>query len=188
MSTQLTSESSLPLTIAVDLFRSSPPLPMDHKHPQSEPPASGQRESVSTRRASSADTERPPSAQRVNMEADAEDANDNDIERVDSNDDPAEQIDGIDWRDLEERYHKAMGKCNANEAALLEEWRNLMEFFHIWAAEGHAHETDRTFRRLRTRVTHVQNSEAQLEATRLHYINVVKAFESALALLNQVNG
>ncbi|OCK80524.1 hypothetical protein K432DRAFT_443091 [Lepidopterella palustris CBS 459.81] len=60
-----------------------------------------------------------------------------------------------------------------------------MNFFTIWADTSQSHEAERSFKRLRTRMAHVQNSEEKLETTRLHYIQVVKAFESALQLLNK---
>jgi hypothetical protein len=39
-------------------------------------------------------------------------------------------------------------------------------------------------KRFRTQMYHVQNSEESLEKKREHYMDVVNAFERALALLN----
>lgn len=97
--------------------------------------------------------------------------------------DPAEQIDDFDWDFLHERYHDAMSSASAQELALMQEFAQLMDYFKIWADAGANQESDRTFHRLRTRMTYVQNSEHKLERTREHYIQVVGAFESALALL-----
>ncbi|KAF2498629.1 hypothetical protein BU16DRAFT_300953 [Lophium mytilinum] len=98
--------------------------------------------------------------------------------------DPAEKIEDFDWGNLEERYHDAMDKNIDVEQRLTEEWDDLMNFFSIWQEASKHHEVDRSFRRLRTRTAHVQNSEENLEKTRVHYIQVVRAFESALDLLN----
>ncbi|KAF2806882.1 uncharacterized protein BDZ99DRAFT_366395, partial [Mytilinidion resinicola] len=97
--------------------------------------------------------------------------------------DPSERIEDFNWGELEDRYHEAMDKNIDVEQQLTEEWANLMNFFSIWQDASKHHEVDRSFRRLRTRMAHVQNSEENLEKTRNHYIHVVKAFESALDLL-----
>jgi hypothetical protein len=85
-------------------------------------------------RAGSSDTERPPSAQRplagtaqepeekpqtqiVNLE-DEESGEEND---------PAVSIEEFDWKDLEQRYHDAIGSCQHDEEALHKEWVELME-------------------------------------------------------------
>lgn len=99
--------------------------------------------------------------------------------------DPAAEIEHFDWAKLEERYHRAIGERNKEEQEILQEWENLMNFFTIWAQTSQTHEVERSFKRLRTRIAHVRNSENNLEATRAHYTKVVSAFESALALLNQ---
>ncbi|KAF2252770.1 hypothetical protein BU26DRAFT_420202 [Trematosphaeria pertusa] len=139
-------------------------------------------------RADSGETERPPSAQRANADA-PDPANVDEEAQLDDDDgddddaDPAEKIPTFDWANLEERYHDAINQCSDEEAELMLEWKQLMDFFKIWAEAGHYHETDRTFSRLRTRMAYVENSENRLEKMRQHYIDVVKAFESALALL-----
>ncbi|KAF2035933.1 hypothetical protein EK21DRAFT_53574 [Setomelanomma holmii] len=153
---------------------------------KSEPPAT-QPDAISQpplRRATSEETERPPSAQQARRDSDEHAGGDqDDEEELDS--DPAEKIVEFDWDELHERYHEAMKGCHDAEGELAQEWESLMSYFRIWAESGHEHETDRTFQRLRTRTTHVQNSEDRLERTRNHYIDVVKAFESALHLLKQ---
>lgn len=49
---------------------------------------------------------------------------------------------------------------------------------------GAVGEEERAGKRLRTRMAFVQQKEESLEEKRLHYVKVVKAFESALALLS----
>lgn len=102
--------------------------------------------------------------------------------------DPNEPLKPFNWNDLEAEYHAAMKKCDDEESALMEEWVELTKFFQIWAQSGHHQETDRTFRRLKTRMAHVQHSEEDIEKTRQHYVSVVQAFESAMRLLNGVTG
>ncbi|KAF2468151.1 uncharacterized protein BDR25DRAFT_305154 [Lindgomyces ingoldianus] len=126
---------------------------------------------------------RPTSGQRKNADANDKPAIENE-EDLEEQCDPANQIVDFDWEDLAVRYHHEMRQCQQHEEDLLKEYGELMDFFRVWVESGHAHETDRTYHRLRTRMTHVQSSEEHLEKTRNHYINVVKAFESALNLLN----
>ncbi|RMZ66652.1 zinc finger fyve domain-containing 19 [Pyrenophora seminiperda CCB06] len=137
----------------------------------------------SLRRINSEETERPPSVQRTQDGADgpADAESESDLEEEGS--DPADRIVDFDWEDLHHRYHEAMKNCHGEEAALMQEWENLMDYFRVWAQSGHEHETGRTYSRLRTRTTFVQNEEDLLEQKRTHYITVVKAFESALSLL-----
>ncbi|KAE8826197.1 hypothetical protein PTNB73_09807 [Pyrenophora teres f. teres] len=155
---------------------------------RAEPPPTQDAQAVeppSLKRINSGEAERPPSAQRTQDGDDANDAADSKSE-ADSDDgesDPADRITDFDWEDLHHRYHEAMKTCHGEEAALMHEWEALMNYFRVWAQSGHEHETDRTYSRLRTRTTFVQHEEDTLEQKRHHYINVVKAFESALSLL-----
>ncbi|KAH7379317.1 hypothetical protein DE146DRAFT_625558 [Phaeosphaeria sp. MPI-PUGE-AT-0046c] len=160
-------------------FKSEPPAPQSDVAPK--PPL---------RRVNSEETERPPSAQRVQRDA-IPDSEASDEDELDA--DPAEKIVDFNWDELHQRYHSAMDGCHTHEAELAQEWESLMNYFRVWAESGHTHETDRTFQRLKTRTSHVQNSENSLEqrrhhckfTTNIHHldINVVKAFESALSLL-----
>ncbi|KAI4673263.1 uncharacterized protein J4E88_008875 [Alternaria novae-zelandiae] len=109
------------------------------------------------RRMHSDETERPSSAQRTKDEVDDEADAAAEQQSEDEESDPAEKIVDFDWEDLEARYHDAMKTCHNQEDLLMQE--------------------------LRTRSTYVQHEEAELEQKRNHYINVVKAFESALNLL-----
>lgn len=53
-----------------------------------------------------------------------------------------------------------------------------------WSQTTVVRDEARALKRFKTQMQHVQNSEEDLEKKRKHYVNVVKAFESALALLN----
>ncbi|KAF2800058.1 hypothetical protein K505DRAFT_229634 [Melanomma pulvis-pyrius CBS 109.77] len=138
-------------------------------------------------RPSSTDTERPPSTQRVNQDAQNDPPSEHEEVLENEESDPAANIADFDWEELALRYHGDIRKCEGNEAELMQEWEELMNYFRIWAESGHAHETDRTFSRFQTRISYVQNSEDKLERTRIHYTNVVKAFESAMSLLSNIN-
>ncbi|KAF2132940.1 hypothetical protein P153DRAFT_364194 [Dothidotthia symphoricarpi CBS 119687] len=186
------SESSLPTHHSLQTFRSSPPtLPsitiqkMDSKSRfKSEPPATQDEGATHPllSRVSTGETERPPSAQPIQGDADGSPDTSEDDEMGEDND-PAEKIVDFDWEELHARYHEAINKCHEGDAALMQEWESLMSYFRIWAEAGHEHETSRTYSRLQTRSAYVQNSEEKLEKTRKHYTNVVRAFESALNLL-----
>ncbi|KAL1867585.1 hypothetical protein Plec18167_008585 [Paecilomyces lecythidis] len=69
------------------------------------------------------------------------------------------------------------------EQELRDETAKLLEVFMTWSQVAVSHDEDRAFKRFKTRMQHVQNSEMKLEDKKKHYANVVKAFESALALL-----
>lgn len=140
---------------------------------------------------SSGDTERPLPSNQQTIAIGRKNPNDQNIVEEDDDEDeydPAQRLKPLDWTRLEENYHDAMNKCDQDEAALTDEWAALMNFFQIWAQSGHTQETDRSFKRLKTRMAHVQRSEESIEKTRLHYVNVVQAFESAMQLLNGVTG
>ncbi|PVI03735.1 hypothetical protein DM02DRAFT_520175 [Periconia macrospinosa] len=133
--------------------------------------------------------EPPPSAQRKNAETSdgpgqnkEEEHEEHSVEGEEEYD-PAEKIPDFLWTEMFTRYHDAMNHATHEEIQLLDEWGQLMKFFRIWADAGWSHETDRSFSRLKTRAAYVQHAENNLEMTRKHYIDVVKAFESALALL-----
>ncbi|OAG09059.1 uncharacterized protein CC84DRAFT_1215502 [Paraphaeosphaeria sporulosa] len=128
---------------------------------------------------------RPPSAQQAQQVPEAEDLEPGEDEEYDSEDDadPADEMAHFNWEGLHERYHDTINTASAQEQELLREFSELVNYFNIWANAGANQESDRTFHRLRTRMTYVQNSEQKLENTRQHYIGVVQAFESALNLL-----
>ncbi|KAL3958747.1 hypothetical protein ACCO45_006909 [Purpureocillium lilacinum] len=57
------------------------------------------------------------------------------------------------------------------------------EYFRAWAAAASVHDDERAIKRLRTRQRFVNLSEEKAAQKQQHYEEVVKAFESALALL-----
>ncbi|KAH8732764.1 hypothetical protein GQ44DRAFT_696392 [Phaeosphaeriaceae sp. PMI808] len=192
------SESSLPKhQPASSIFPSSPPIIQDRgasfenllsmdspPRSKSDPPVTQDDKNAKPTigRVGSEETERPPSAQQHRHYSD-EHADDNDDSVEEMIEDPEDKIADFDWEALHQRYHDAMHGCQENEAELSREWESLMSYFRVWADSGNEHETDRTFQRLQTRTAYVHHSEAKLEKTQNHYINVVKAFESALNLL-----
>lgn len=76
-------------------------------------------------RADSGETERPASAQRI--KADTEQATTEEEDEEDEDADPADKIDDFNWDDLQERYHQAIDTVSQEEAALMQEWSQLME-------------------------------------------------------------
>ncbi|KAL2041560.1 hypothetical protein N7G274_005942 [Stereocaulon virgatum] len=92
-------------------------------------------------------------------------------------------LEAYDWEHLEDRFHAEMEVCGKREEGIQEEFNELLEVFKTWAATGSTHEEQRAGKRLRTRIAFVQQREKSLEEKRTHYVKVVKAFESALALL-----
>ncbi|PSN62955.1 hypothetical protein BS50DRAFT_576797 [Corynespora cassiicola Philippines] len=169
--------------------------------PSANPPAPAPDPSKHLRQ-NSTDTERPTSAQRIRPESPSSSKSTSDDETAepskeaaikaeteqDDESDPAEKIPDYDWDDLAKRYHDAIRECSAEEEQLADEFAKLMDFFKVWAQSGHDGETGRTHLRLKARMEHVQHSEEVLEQKREHYIRVVKAFESALNLLNAQMG
>ncbi|GKZ51722.1 hypothetical protein AbraIFM66951_006866 [Aspergillus brasiliensis] len=74
----------------------------------------------------------------------------------------SENLSDYDWDQLQEEYITFMGRHEKAEKELCSRVAKLLE----------------------TQMKHVQTSEEDLELKRKHYVDVVKAFESALALLN----
>ncbi|PWY71483.1 hypothetical protein BO70DRAFT_365213 [Aspergillus heteromorphus CBS 117.55] len=89
-----------------------------------------------------------------------------------------------DWNQLEEEYIDSMEKHGGAEQALCIRVSKLLEIFTAWSETTITRDEIRALKRFKTQVQHVQTSEENLEKKRKHYIDVVKAFESALALLN----
>ncbi|KAF2442317.1 hypothetical protein P171DRAFT_433845 [Karstenula rhodostoma CBS 690.94] len=180
-------------------FRSSPPYfpqsslsgmadvsnDQTHKAEHAENASNAEETRAPSIPADSTEEDRPPSAQQAQQVPEVENLEPGEGEAYDSNDDvdPADEIVDFDWEELHERYHNTISTASAQEQELLEEFAQLMDYFKIWADAGANQESDRTFHRLRTRMTYVQNSEQKLANTRQHYIEVVRAFESALDLL-----
>ncbi|KAL3448883.1 hypothetical protein BJX65DRAFT_306436 [Aspergillus insuetus] len=95
-----------------------------------------------------------------------------------------ERIKDCDWSELESSYIQMMEEHERAEGDLGDQITKLLQIFTSWSQTTVAHDETRALKRFRTQMNHVQNSEESLEKKRNHYMDVVKAFESALALLN----
>lgn len=87
-------------------------------------------------RADSGETERPPSVQRVNPDANKSPNCTDDEEELDEEPDPGNKIVDFDWEDLHERYHRAINTASAEEAELMSEWSELMEVCCLYSPHG----------------------------------------------------
>ncbi|KAI2641167.1 hypothetical protein GGS21DRAFT_503327 [Xylaria nigripes] len=90
----------------------------------------------------------------------------------------------FDWEDFEDRYEKALQEADDKERQLLEEFEQLVKYFNVWASASSAHDNERAVKRLQTRERYVRLSEQSLSQKKQHLTEVVKAFQSALALLS----
>ncbi|ODA77539.1 hypothetical protein RJ55_07168 [Drechmeria coniospora] len=89
----------------------------------------------------------------------------------------------FDWDDFEARYEKALQAADAREREIMKEAEGLSKYFQAWAAAASSHDDARAVKRLRTRQRFVNLSEEKAVQKQQHYEEVVRAFESALALL-----
>ncbi|KAI1827174.1 hypothetical protein F4861DRAFT_494301 [Xylaria intraflava] len=90
----------------------------------------------------------------------------------------------FDWEDFEDRYEKALQEADDKEKRMLEEFEKLVKYFNVWATASSAHDNERAVKRLQTRERYVRLSEQSLSQKKQHLTEVVKAFQSALALLS----
>ncbi|KAI1106207.1 hypothetical protein F4804DRAFT_301931 [Jackrogersella minutella] len=90
----------------------------------------------------------------------------------------------FDWENFEDRYEKALQEADEQEKQLLEEFDSLVKYFNVWASASSSHDNERAVKRLQTRERHVRLSEQALLQKKQHLSEVVKAFQSALALLS----
>ncbi|PYH99547.1 hypothetical protein BO71DRAFT_313859 [Aspergillus ellipticus CBS 707.79] len=88
------------------------------------------------------------------------------------------------WDRLEQEYIICMKHHGETEQELYSRVSKLLQVFTAWSETTIACDETRALKRFKTQMQHVQNSEENLEKKRKHYVDVVKAFESALALLN----
>ncbi|KAL3455558.1 hypothetical protein BJX64DRAFT_282008 [Aspergillus heterothallicus] len=95
-----------------------------------------------------------------------------------------DRIKDCDWSELEHTYVRMMEQHEKAEGELGDQITKMLQLFTAWYQTTIAHDETRALKRFRTQMIHVQNSEESLEKKRNHYMDVVKAFESALALLN----
>ncbi|KAK5658728.1 hypothetical protein OQA88_1537 [Cercophora sp. LCS_1] len=91
----------------------------------------------------------------------------------------------FDWDDFEARFQLALKEANDQEEELLHEFKDLVEYFGVWAEAASAHDTERAIKRLQTRERYVKIAEQSLSQKKKHLTEVVRAFQSALALLSQ---
>ncbi|XWW95485.1 hypothetical protein V2A60_003444 [Cordyceps javanica] len=94
-----------------------------------------------------------------------------------------EELHAFDWEDFESRYEAALQKASEEEAEILKEAESLSKYFRAWATAASSHDDVRAVKRLQTRQRFVNLSEEKLSQKQKHYVEVVRAFESALALL-----
>ncbi|KAJ4271445.1 hypothetical protein NW762_000147 [Fusarium torreyae] len=92
-------------------------------------------------------------------------------------------LEPFDWDEFEARYEAALRDADEQERQVLKEADALSKYFRVWAAAASAHDDERAAKRLQTRRRFVNLAEERMERKEEHYEQVVRAFESALALL-----
>ncbi|KAJ5375323.1 hypothetical protein N7517_007329 [Penicillium concentricum] len=93
-------------------------------------------------------------------------------------------LEDCDWEQLQEKYADAMDEHGRVEENLRVETAKLLEVFMAWSQTTVSQDENRALKRFKTQMQHVQNSEVNVENKKKHYTEVVKAFQNALALLN----
>ncbi|KAK2048136.1 hypothetical protein LZ31DRAFT_77542 [Colletotrichum somersetense] len=91
----------------------------------------------------------------------------------------------FDWEDFEARYEKALAEADAKEKELLLEFDSLVKYFNVWASTSSAHDNERATKRLHTRQRYVNLAEKDMAQKEEHMKDVLRAFQSALALLSR---
>ncbi|KAK4044490.1 hypothetical protein C8A01DRAFT_12125 [Parachaetomium inaequale] len=91
----------------------------------------------------------------------------------------------FDWDEFEARYEEALADADREEQELLKEFEDLVKFFNVWASAASVNDTERGVKRLQTRERYVKIAEQSLSQKKKHLSEVVRAFQSALALLSQ---
>ncbi|KAJ5902423.1 hypothetical protein N7495_002951 [Penicillium taxi] len=94
-------------------------------------------------------------------------------------------IELCNWDQLQNKYADAMDEHSRVEEELRAQTKQLLEAFTAWSQTTVLQDEDRALKRFKTQMQHVQNSEMSMENKKNHYMEVVKAFQSALALLNE---
>ncbi|KAJ5504708.1 hypothetical protein N7463_007582 [Penicillium fimorum] len=93
-------------------------------------------------------------------------------------------LEDCDWEQLQGKYADAMEEHGRVEENLRVETAKLLEVFMAWSQTTVSQDENRALKRFKTQMQHVQNSEVNVENKKKHYAEVVKAFQNALALLN----
>ncbi|KAJ5915357.1 hypothetical protein N7466_011290 [Penicillium verhagenii] len=94
-------------------------------------------------------------------------------------------LDHCDWDQLQEKYTYAMDEHSRVEENFRVQTTKLLDAFTSWSQTAVLKDEQRALKRFKTQMEHVQNSEVNVENKKKHYMEVVKAFQSALALLNE---
>ncbi|KAI0397457.1 hypothetical protein F5Y17DRAFT_415568 [Xylariaceae sp. FL0594] len=94
------------------------------------------------------------------------------------------QLAPFGWEEFDVRYEKALREADEDERQMLEEFEQLVKYFNVWASASSVHDNERAVKRLKTRERYVCLAEQSLSQKKQHLGEVVKAFQSALALLN----
>ncbi|KAL5596546.1 hypothetical protein BROUX41_006772 [Berkeleyomyces rouxiae] len=89
----------------------------------------------------------------------------------------------FDWEDFEARYEKALTEADTKEREILEEFDRIAKYFGVWASTSSSVDNDRATKRLQTRERFVSLSEKRTAEKQEHHDRVLRAFQSALALL-----
>ncbi|KAJ5478534.1 hypothetical protein N7530_004043 [Penicillium desertorum] len=93
-------------------------------------------------------------------------------------------LEDCNWEQLQGKYADAMEEHGRVEENLRVETAKLLEVFMAWSQTTVSQDENRALKRFKTQMQHVQNSEVNVENKKKHYVEVVKAFQNALALLN----
>ncbi|KAJ5986845.1 hypothetical protein N7451_011210 [Penicillium sp. IBT 35674x] len=96
-----------------------------------------------------------------------------------------EGVDHCDWDQLQEKYTDAMDEHSRVEEDLRAQTTKLLDIFTAWSQTAMLQDEQRALKRFKTQMQHVQHSEVSVENKKKHFTEVVKAFQSALALLNE---
>ena len=115
-------------------------------------------------------------ADHVSPAADAHDS-------VLSDEDTSHELPDFDWDLLTHQFSAAMDECDSQEAEVLQKFKDLANYFTIWAAVSHDSDRERAVKRFKTREAHIGHSEEEFAKKREHLQKVVRAFESAMELL-----
>lgn len=90
----------------------------------------------------------------------------------------------FDWDDFQCRYERALAEADGRERVVLDEFEQLSRYFRNWASASATHDNGRAEKRLQTRQRYVALSEETMTQKQKHYDEVLRAFQSALALLS----
>ncbi|KAJ6149927.1 hypothetical protein N7471_001126 [Penicillium samsonianum] len=93
-------------------------------------------------------------------------------------------LEDCNWEQLQGKYADAMEEHSRVEENLRVGTAKLLEVFMAWSQTTVSQDENRALKRFKTQMQHVQNSEINVENKKKHYAEVVKAFQNALALLN----